>query len=87
MEIDKKVVRFMVDPYEDFAYCTGFVLRGYTVKVKEETYLLVVKATSRLQGQIVAFIECKTLYECFSYLHDYCWTKAAPLKWRPDRFG
>lgn len=87
MEYDTKVVRFMIDPYEDFAYHTGFVLRGYTVKVKEESYLLVVKATSRLQGPLVSFIECETTYDCFAYLCAYMWTKGAPLKWRPDRFG
>lgn len=82
-ELDK----FMSSPFEEFAWGTGRQLTGLSLKVKPTSWLLVVKATGRLDGKKVAFIETPSMMGCFEYLATYCYRQRVPLRWMDDRFG
>lgn len=87
MFTDKGFRRFLLNLSEELSYHLGFTLRGFSVKYKEESCLLVVKVTSRLGGAQVAFIEAESLVGCFNYLYQHCTKTNAPLKFRPDKWG
>lgn len=82
-ELDK----FMSSPYEEFAWGTGRQLTGLSLKVKPASWLLVIKATGRLDGKKVAFIETPSMMGCFEYLATYCYRNGVPLRWMDDRYG
>lgn len=79
--------QFMNDPAHEFAYGTTKRLMGWSLKRKKETWLLVVKAHSKGQGNEVAFIETSTAVGCYEYLALYCYRAGTPLRWLPDRYG
>lgn len=79
--------QFLKAPYEEFAWGTGLQLRGLSFKVKENSWLLVVKVTGRLDGNKVAFIETPTMLGCLDYLVTYAYRRHVPLRWMSDRFG
>lgn len=86
MNVQRELQRFLLNPAEEVAYHSGWLLRGMTIKTKPDGYLLVVKVERRLDGHMVAFIEGTTLIDCFEYLLLSMTHTNAPLKWRKDRF-
>jgi len=82
----EEVVRFLADPYQELAYHHGLVLTGLNFRSKEGSWLLVVKATFRLDGQKVAFIETEDIYHCLEYLATYCYRDNVPLRWSVDKY-
>lgn len=79
--------KFLNSMPEEIAYHHGIVLVGFSVKDKGTGWLLVVRVNKRLDGRMVAFIECSTLIGCFDYLATWCYRNNVPLKWAPDRFS
>lgn len=79
--------KVLQDPFEELAYNHGYRLRGINFKVKEETWLMVVKAVGRLDGNVVAFIEAETHIGCWEYFATYLYRRGVPLKWRPDKWA
>ena len=87
MTYDKRLHRLLAEPHQELAYTIGLDLTGFSVKVKPDSYLLVVKGRKRLDGNIVAFIEMPTFLGTFEYLYDHCTKTNAPLKWRKDKWA
>lgn len=83
----EELMKFLKAPYEEFAWGTGKQLRGLSFKVKENSWLLVVKVTGRLDGNKVAFIETPSMLGCLDYLATYCYRRHVPLRWMDDRFS
>lgn len=84
---DEELAKFLKSPYEEFAWGTGLQLRGLSFKVKENSWLLVVKVAGRLDGNRVAFIETPSMLGCIDYLATYTYRQHVPLRWMNDRFG
>ena len=87
MEWTREFLRFVREPADEVAYQDGRILRGYSMKVKENSYLLVVKVTGRLDGHLVAFIESETHIGCFEYWYKSLTTSSAPLRYSRDRYA
>ena len=87
MKYSQGFLNFLENPHEEVAYRVGANLRGFSIKVKPDSYLLIVRITRRLDGHKVAFIELPTLMECFAYFYGSMTTTNPPLKWHNDRFS
>jgi hypothetical protein len=81
------LLKFLGDPAKEFAYFSGWQLRGLNFRPKETSWLLVVKATDNTGKHLVAFIENESMSRCLSYLAMYVYKERVPLRWSVDRYS
>lgn len=84
---NKGYVQFLLNPDIVMAEMTGWVLLGYSVKQREEDWLLVIKVNTRLQGRMVAFISTTEYKDLFELWYTEIAGDKVTLRLRPDRFG
>lgn len=85
-EESSDLLNFLGDPAKEFAYFSGWQLRGLNFRAKKKSWLLIVKATDKDGKRLVAFIEAESMSMCLSYLATYVYKERVPLRWSADRY-
>lgn len=76
LELDKHI------PYE-----TGYMLKGINIKVKEHSWLMVVRVEGKNGRSLVTFIESNSLAHCIDLLVTALRSNSIRLKWHRDKWG
>jgi len=72
---------------KDFAWATGKVLRGITLKRKDDGWLVVVRATTKRGSPVVSFASGKVLRKVWANWLDICMDRHGELMWHKDKYA
>lgn len=81
------VSALLFDLEKTVVYGFGYTLAGFNVAYFDIDVRLMIKVWDDRGKPLVAFIQCPTLLDCFEYLELAIKSNAAPLKFRPDKYG
>jgi len=83
----KKLAEFCLHPEQIVAYETGSTLVGYSIKKKEDEWLMMIRVKTSSGKFMVAFIGASTIDTCWELFYTAVTKTSFTLKWKLDNFS